>query len=181
MRVSLASTYNDPSLNTAQKDSELSLGFQIDASGMTAKSEDGQDLGPIHSAKLSLDAPADYYVFCCSHTFDFRLFGDFDADSCLVIDDSQRFAKELETELAELVDIEGMGYGPVQYIDPVRGAHLYFREERPIVQMSKHLRYFYQNEYRLVWVFDPKRLVSPIPHLDLVLPGLPEYSRLEKL
>lgn len=181
LRVSLASTYDDPSLNLAQKDSELSLTFQIDSSGMTARSEDGVDLGPIHSATFSLEVPDDYYVFCCSHTFDFRLFDDFDADSCLVIEDSHRFAEEIMGELSKVMNIKDRTYGPVQYIDPVRGAHHHFGEKRPIVQMAKHLRYFYQNEYRLVWVFDPDKGVTPDPYVDLILSGLPEYSRLEEL
>ena len=126
LRVSLASTYDDPSLNPAQNDSELSMTFQIDSSGMTARSEDGVDLGPIHTAKFSLEVPADYYVFCCSHTFDFRLFDDFDADCCLVIEDSRRFAEEFADEISKVVNVKERAYGPVQYIDPVTGAHVHF-------------------------------------------------------
>lgn len=176
IRISLASTYDDESLNKSQRDSELNIPLQIDPKGVRIKLPDGTETTPVSIPSFRLEAP-DYYVLCCAHTFDRRLFGDFDADSCLVIDDLPRFSDELHAAVSTEVDVLDRGVGPVEYVDPVRAGHRFGGNNRPIVQMSKHIRYYYQNEYRLVWVFNPAEKDIQ-PHLDLVIPSLPDYTRL---
>jgi hypothetical protein len=147
-RVCPASFYNDPSLNPARSDDELSVTFFAQPRDVAITTMDGRPIEPIRPVELSFRTQADYYVWCCSKCYDYRLFDDFDADACLVIFDSERFARLL-IEALEARKPGWMGLGSsVNYIDPYQPSS----DGRPFVQMTKHFRHYYQQEYRVVWL-----------------------------
>ena len=76
-KVSLASTFSDPSLNTAQMDDEMKAVFIPQQKDVTLTTEEGHKIDLVEGSEFSLHAPTDYYIFCSSHSFDYRLFGDF--------------------------------------------------------------------------------------------------------
>ena len=76
-KVSLASSFLDPSLNAAQKDDEMKTIYYPHPDEVQIKTQDGRRLDGIKKIELIHEAPVDYYIFCSSLSFDVRLFGDF--------------------------------------------------------------------------------------------------------
>jgi len=94
-----------------------------------------------------------FYVLCLASRFDFRMFHDFDADAALLIHNSNEFARRVNTAMALVVDAEP-DMRDVQYYDPYQ-----VRREQLIPGFSKHFRYAYQNEVRMIW--RPKSGTTP--------------------
>ena len=163
IRIMPASFYTDPSLNQAIKDSELQIHFFGLPSEVKLEVFDGKTgkpkgrMRPNGNLRYTLEARSDYYVYCLSSAFSIRLFGDFEADSCLIIrrpDFMVRVAEEFNRAQAGWECIAGN----VDYYDPlnVKGSELG-------VQFSKHFRFAYQQEFRMVWLPpDPRTLLEPV-------------------
>ena len=172
-KVSLASSYLDPSLNVAQMDDEMKAIFHISSDNITIKDKHGNIIKPIGNVDFSYETLRDYYVFCTSGKFDIRLFSDFDTDSCLFIYNSQKFADELIAELGNHIEIEDFAYKMVEYIDPIQNR---LRDLTPIIEFHKHIKYLYQYEYRHVII---TKNGSPTPkHIYLTLNSIQNYSEL---
>jgi hypothetical protein len=105
-----------------------------------------------------LKAPTNYYAYCLAGDFDIRLFGDFDADACLLITDIVTFVERLVCAVApKLPGWNGVGTG-VKYVDPLNTT----KEEIDLL-FCKDFRYAYQKEYRLIWTPpNPKTNLDPI-------------------
>jgi len=147
-RISPAESYNDPSLNHAIKDDELSIELIAPKDEVKLTTMNGDPIIPVSDIKMEFQLPSNYYVFCLSETFNIRLFEDFEADSCLVINNANEFVKRMQTEFNKTVPGWMPIASPVEYVDPYR----YSKNGRqPIVHISKHIRYFYQKEFRLIW------------------------------
>lgn len=87
-----------------------------------------------------------FYVFCAAGSFDPRLFDDFQADACLLIRDLNRFGLPLLREFAAVAGMPRQVHGSVHYEDPLHPV-----KENHLVEMTKHFRYEYQREWRMVW------------------------------
>ncbi|HCG7131726.1 TPA: hypothetical protein NJ327_004543 [Vibrio parahaemolyticus] len=171
-KVSLASSFSDPSLNAAQMDDEMKAIYTPHPSEVKMTTMDGEDIQGVQSIILTFEATQDYYIFCSSAGFDVRLFGDFEADACLFIYDSHRFAEDLHKAVSTKVRVEDYGYKNVTYVDPVRPK----KGNPPPVEFHKHIEYLYQNEYRHVFV----PYVSENKPRDLFL-SIPEASSYTEL
>lgn len=171
-KVSLASSFSDPSLNSAQMDDELKAIYNPHPKDFKITTLDGKEVEGILSAELTYQAPNDYYAFCTSFEFDVRLFGDFESDACLFIYDSQKFSDQLYEKIASKVVILDQGYKPVVYSDPIRPEH----KKPPSVEFHKHIKYLYQNEFRHVFIPDK---VSETPRdLYISMPEAEAYTEL---
>jgi len=95
LKISLASTFSDSSLNVAQMDDELKAIYNPHPRDIQMTMLDGRPIEGILNVELTLEAPNDYYVFCSAFGFDVRLFGDFEADACLFIYDSEIFSSPI--------------------------------------------------------------------------------------
>ncbi len=147
LRVSLASTYLDPSLNPAIQDDELTslvhfppgtrLQVQLESGGY----EDIQGIQGLLNHKRTCN---DYYVFCASSAFDPRAFDDFKSayDACVLIHDWEEFFNRIESQPAPGKKISG---GSVVYLDPFNPL------KDSAVMFVKHWRYAYQQEWRIIW------------------------------
>lgn len=171
VRISPASSYDDPSLNPALRDKELELSIHPLSSGWKMKAHDAKTgehnggIQPKDSVHTAL-SETDYYVYCLSLSFAPRLFLDFDADACLVIRKPNDFEKMVLSILEDkLQGWKGGGKGVV-YIDPLNCPTADID-----VFYSKHFRYAYQREYRLTW-----RPPSPRQALDHVLIDVPDIE-----
>ncbi|WP_195848916.1 hypothetical protein [Providencia stuartii] len=172
-KISLASSFSDPSLNTAQMDDEMKATFHISPDRVTISDTRGNVIKPIGPVNFIYETDRDYYVFCSSGEFDIRMFGNFEADSCLFIYDSQRFADDLISGLRNYIEIEEYVYQMVEYVDPVLTKT---RKDEPIIEFYKHIKYLYQREYRHVII--PKK-TSPVPKdVFLTLDSAKDYSEL---
>lgn len=159
-RIAPASSYADPSLNAAQFDEELrhaavtpnqQLVFKV----YGRRTPDGpEEELPVTPLELNhyMNVPP-FYVLCLTSRFDFRMFHDFDADSALVIHDRTEFSRRVNEAMAPAVDAEP-DMRDVQYYDPY-----HVRREELIPGFSKHFRYAYQNEVRMIW--RPKSGATP--------------------
>lgn len=187
IRISPASSYDDPSLNAARRDQELERGLIDPAFELTAT------LGPM-GEKFSADdrnlyattvqSATNYYVFCLAAGYELRLFDDFEADACLVITDPDRFARGLGDAAAR--QLPGWLYrcACVRYVDSVQrisGAQAINREEfAPF--FCKDFRYSYQKEVRAAWLPpDPRASRAALDHLFVELGCLKDYCELIEL
>lgn len=174
-KVSLASSFVDPSLNTAQMDDEMRAIYHPHPDDIKITTQDGQELNGVARLELIREAAKDYYIFCSSASFDVRLFGDFNADSCLFIYDYQSFSDELFGKVSEKIPISCHAYKQVSYVDPIRPD----KGDPPPVEFHKHMKYLYQDEFR--HVFNPNNNANNPKDLFLVMPESKRYTELVSL
>lgn len=126
IRLSPASKYNDPSLNTSIRDDELNFTKILPSGRITYTSE------------------YDYYCFCSSWIHNNRLVADFSADCVIVIKDPHEFFRRMLTafqgEPGKVV------FNKVNYIDPLLPGD----GQLDSIAFVKHFRFSYQFEHRLV-------------------------------
>lgn len=153
LKITLASSYDDPSLNPAQRDDELhhlsrTPNKQI-LFTLRGLDQNGQEVDMPHQPLEYFEgiSSSDFYVWCCSAAYDARIFGDFkEYDAALVIRDQRAFTDRLERTMKAKLGGGQMQSGRVAYYDPydVDPASL-----RPI--FVKNFQYLYQNEQRFAW------------------------------
>jgi hypothetical protein len=154
IRVSPASSYDDPSLDPARRDNELAVVYEVhprEAELRVQKPDGtpGEKIDLIGNLRLDYSFPKgyDYYVFCMSSGVDLRLFGDFTSDACLLMLDPEQFSERM-IKAFEKATKGWTGIGlPVTYVDPLNPPR-----GKPDPAFVKHFRYWYQKEHRLVWI-----------------------------
>ncbi|MFH1885204.1 MAG: hypothetical protein ABIM40_00785 [Pseudomonadota bacterium] len=177
MRISPASMYNDSSLNHATKDDELSISTCISKDGAKLTVFDGKtkklkgDIEPIGDITYTAKSKTDYYLSCFSLSYSPRLFLDFEADSCLIIKNRDEFVEKVLSSFEKQLSGWSGWSDIVTYIDPLN-----FSSPEIDIFTSKHFRYAYQNEFRLLWLPDqPKSDLMPI---FIKLPDLKNFCNL---
>jgi len=141
IRFAAASSYRDPSLNSAIQDDELGFTYYPGKAGPPlCKLPTPTDADWIH-----VRHPSDYYVQCLSLRFAPRLFDDFEADCCLIIYDGKEFGRRVLPVLkARFPDWLVTAFG-MTYIDPDNPG------DGPILlPTAKHMKYIYQQEQRIL-------------------------------
>jgi len=89
----------------------------------------------------------DYYALCLSSVYDHRLFDDFEADCCLVIDNPKLFSERVGIAAGHSLRHASVMLGrPITYYDPFDSV-----PEEVDVHWSKDFRFWYQRELRFVW------------------------------
>lgn len=153
VRVAPATTYDDPSLNSALCDDELKVCTCIPKDEMKATVLDKEtrkpkgDLELTNDVTVAVTSDTNYYVWCMTSSLSIRLFQDFDVDACVIIHSPSEFAKRLSRAMSKR--IVGWEYVlvPVRYIDP------YLDTPDTLEPFGcKHFKYAYQKEIRLVWL-----------------------------
>jgi hypothetical protein len=177
IRISSAASYDDPSLNAAIRDTELEISQILLPSEVELEVFDGKTgqrkgtITPAGHITFTAKANTNYYAYCLASRFDLRMFGDFDADACVVIKEPVRFVEAIQAEWdRRMPGWDGVAL-PVNYIDPFGDAG-----DDPDVFSSKHFRYGYQREFRCIWLPPTKRDV--LDPLFLELGSLREYCEL---
>jgi len=179
LRVQSASYYASPSHNGATRDDELSLPISLalsreDIIKVVRNPQDVPDGSVEQRVDATCNAGTDYWLYCISNTVEPRLFVDFQADSCVVIRDKERFQRLLTLQSVAKFPNTGHRHGKVAYIDPLRPSTVEID-----VPMSKHFRYEYQSEYRFVW--RPVKPMANLPYVDLELGSLKGIAELISL
>ncbi len=157
IRISPASTYSDPSLNKAIKDDELSLDFYLSPSEFKLEAFDGRTgiskgIIELIDHRFTVTTKSNYYVYCFSSILDPRLFCDFEYDACLIVKDTEEFARRVVEALREQLPGWQASFAKVEYVDPVMANPI-----KTLIPIAKHFRYAYQKELRFIW-FPPKPL-----------------------
>jgi hypothetical protein len=135
IRLSPASQYNDATAINAVRDDELNLRwFDKTLTAQTAEVED-------------------YYALCMASQYDYRLFNDFGANSCVAIHNPTEFSNRLRAATAQHNStnpdrrIRALYDAPMIYFDPFA---LVAPETAAEVHFCKHFRFAYQTEFRFV-------------------------------
>lgn len=176
LRIQSASYYATPDHNGAIRDDELSLPLSLALSRddiiKVVLNPQGLPDGPIEQrVDVTYNAGTDYWLYCVSSAVEPRLFVDFQADSCVIINDKVRFQRLLTLQSAAKFPNTGHRHGNAIYIDPLRPSSAIID-----VPMSKHFRYEYQREYRFVW--RPVKPMANVPYIELELGSLEGIAEL---
>jgi hypothetical protein len=151
LRIQPASNYNDPSLNHAIRDDELSISrvlLKSESQMEVVHSKSGfkGPIEPLGDITVSTRSTTNYFASCFAAQFASRLYDDFEADACLYIRSRAQFKQRLwKATLSRLCGWNFRG-GRVGYIDPHRAG--------PYVDVffNKAQKYWYQHEFRFVWI-----------------------------
>lgn len=164
IKVRAASYYKDPSLNYAISDDELRFTVYPNVSDINLLAPSGP-VGTISvkGARFGLTHPGDFYIFCATSRFSLRLFQDFKVDSCLIIYDHADFVRRFHSAIARNHPDWLFRDSAVAYVDPYNPG-----PTSPVIPISKHLRFAYQQERRLV-LQPPTSIPPALPDLDLTI------------
>lgn len=167
IRVNPASSYNDPSLNKAVQDRELSQTIILPQGTKLKKKMplgEYEEIKGIQNMSVTNSYPTDFYVYCMAKVFQYRLFDDFDADACLLIYDLEifldKFLNCLKTHYSDWL----LESGEIRYYDP------FFPNNSSSIPFNKHFRFWYQCEFRIVLI--PKSPVEKLEPVDLEIGSL---------
>jgi hypothetical protein len=167
IRLGPAASYDDPSLDIARKDDELSFQMDIDTSVFPVLGPGARNVGPRFPIRGSYKT--NYYILCTSSCLRARLFLDFDAEACLIINNPEKFKERLFRSITSTLPLFSLKAKRVEYYDPLWVAPV---EVRPI--FSKHFRYAYQEEVRFAAI--PPDSVSNLDPVFLSLGSLKDIA-----
>jgi len=164
-----ATKYDNPTLNEAIRDDELTL-MQQSCRATINSLQDWRTgirhdfdrpvpiIGPL---KQETRYESNCYMACFGRRYEYRLFDDFGYDSCLVIREPQLFVERIRACMALAVPGWDFCAAAVSYRDPCHPT------PTDDVLFSKHFRFTYQKEFRTVWEGPTRQgTLEPIP-LDL--------------
>lgn len=112
--------------------------------------------------RQAIRSKTDFYIYCTSSRYHYRLIDDFDADAFILFSDPSAFSDRFAEAVRAALPDHTVGAGPVQYFDPYDGPG---NTVDPL--FWKHFRYAYQSEYRFVWVPPQDR-----KHMEPIFVGL---------
>jgi len=178
IRFTGASSYQDPSLNHAIRDSELKIEIHAHPSTVTLTVIDERSgkpkrqIEPIGNITFAQETSTDYYVYCLAQAFSPRLIGDFEADSMIVIQKPGEFLTRIMVALKnEMMHGWSFDNKNVRYVDPLRSN----RNDLDVF-FNKHFRYAYQREYRIICL--PKERIKKLDPIFVHVNGLREIATL---
>jgi hypothetical protein len=180
IRISPASSYDKKNHNDAIRDRETLWDFTIPtyreyARGQTGVWHDNKFFDITHGdLALTMSTP-DYYMFCFSHEIDRRLPTDFESDSALIIYDRGKFLRRIKAAFFAARPGWKTIDGDVFYYDP----YLDFQKTLQL-QMTKHFSYFYQKEYRIVFM-TPSPLTEKLDYIKINVGSMTDYAKLVSL
>jgi hypothetical protein len=152
LRVAPASYFNDPSLNSAQRDDELQHWAVTPNEQLMVKfygqDAEGNEIEiPVEKKEFFRGMGVhDFYVWCCGLGYDARLFHEFEVDAVLVIRNMDEFRSRFSLAMEKELPGWAMKDGPLAYYDPYD-----IRREQLVPIFVKNIRYLHQNEYRFAW------------------------------
>jgi hypothetical protein len=188
IRIMPASSYFDPSLNTAIRDNELKTSvlippnevkfqdfyknIKVSVGDKEGNLEDFAEI--VGNWKYTRVSNTDFYVYCLAYEYSHRMFGDFEADCCLVITNPSEFLKRILEKFNEVMPNYSASHYSVRYYDPLNVG----KNELPFY-FSKDFGYSYQKEYRIVWL--PPEKTMELEPVFLKLGNLEDCCELIKL
>lgn len=173
LRLRAASEYKGEvdQRDLARHDDELKSHQYISGNRVRITNRSAQTIPVIGNLKQTTTFTVDYFVLCCSHEFDYRLFAAFKnnrdepADDCLVIRNVDEFARRLEVAGQKKLPGWEFYHNPVMYFDPHNPAP----DETISPGSHKDFKYAYQREYRFLWfpVSESSKVESKSVHLEI--------------
>lgn len=178
LRVAPASYYRDPSLNFSIRDSELEFTQELYGAKVhhppngdySVPRGEWIEMPIIGNVKSTVRSDSDYFISCFSSAYEYRLYDDFEAEGCLVVEDIARFTKSLKSRMEEVLPGWAFSFGGVDYRDP------YHPTPKLNIFFCKHFRHAYQREFRFAWQPPTKR--ESLKPIYLELGPLKDYCEL---
>lgn len=167
-RICSASYYDSDEHNHARRDKEMQRCFKLNP-----RNKDFAKW-PATDGCASITAASDYYLFSLTEIYNSRLFGDFAANSCLVIFDKKKFLFRLQRAVATQLPGWQIQVSRVNYYDPVR-----INPANITVPNFKPFKHAYQEELRLLCL--PPTPVSELPPFEVKLGPLDDCATLADL
>lgn len=162
IRLAAAGFYRDIELGLVRSDDELNKHSYSPGEYIKIINPDGSESPIIGDLKRTKTAP-EYYALCMSCDWDMDLFGDFGANSCVVIHDTDEFASRLQKSAEPVIGDWYYHHNPVEYFDPYEMGHNQYFD----AAMSKDFRFAYQREYRYIWASLKEQEASGFKYLNL--------------
>lgn len=174
IRIAPASYYDDPSLNSAIRDEELSFEVQARADRLVIEDIQGAQIPTFGQVKFKIESNTNYYVHCFASKYTYREYDDFNADCCIIIDKP----RELFQKMMKAVEKEKPGFkgfaSPVKYLDPLNSS-----PDEVDIFLTKHFKYSYQNEVRTVWL--PEEPTSQLEPFFINIGSMTRYARIVRI
>lgn len=160
IRIAPASGYTNGNLLHAQQDLEVQRDFTIPTAELAIKGYqhatiEGKSYDISQGDVRIVETVPDYYVYCLCRQIDWRLPTDFESDAALVIHDAKQFQRRFFDAMREKLGGWDMKNGEVIYYDP----YLDYKRHK-VLEMTKHLRFYYQKEFRLLARPGKKRRIA---------------------
>jgi hypothetical protein len=178
IRVSPASSYNDPSLNSAINDDELTVCTRIPKNEVSITLLDKEngvpkgDIPLISDITVNISSSTDYYVWCMAYSLDIRLFDDFESDACVIIHEPARLFERMRQQMLSHIGNWDTFVAKVRYFDPC------LTNSKHVEPFGcKHFRYSYQKELRIMWLPTAKATMELSPQ-ELSLGSLEDICEL---
>ena len=125
---------------------------------------------------FELGTVSNFWLYCMSNALIPRLFSDFEADACVVVDKQQFISRVREEWNRSRSGATNLSSGPVRYDDPVGAYAEWERESQTTNFFTKTFRYVYQNEFRFVGL--PRSCSEDLGHIELELGPLDDIGEL---
>lgn len=148
LRIQPASSFASPQHNAAVGDTETVRSFKVVVSAedlLNRSIADGAQMNA--QLEFTITSFTDYWITCFGRSLQPRMAVDFEADSMLVVYNSEEFRRRLRKAVRNVTDYSKMGHGPVKYFDP----YLPTFDIRNI-PLIKPFKYYYQHEFRYYWL-----------------------------
>ena len=176
LRIQPATFFAETYHNEAIRDDELTHTLSLvlsrdDVIKLVTNPQDVPPNIPDQRANVTMKWPSDYWLYCVSSAMEARLFVDYNADSCVIIKDREKFVQLLGDAGTRALSGIPMRYGPADYVDP-----LLPKTHNIFVPFAKHFKYTYQNEYRFCWL--PPKIIPKLQHVDVQIGSLKDFSEL---
>ena len=130
-------------------------------------------------AAFNIEMLTDYWMFCMAGVLDQRLFADFEADCCVIIE-RKPFAERLLRSAKSLLPNGEIFFDTVDYVDPLGALSSNVQISRSLpVYLTKLFRYTYQEEIRFVCV--PNRYQGRLETKTLEIGPISDIAELVSL
>lgn len=172
IRFGSASSFDNPSLNAAQKDLELEKSSNRPGQSLRIERSDGRAVSPIGDVTFTTRSareignqlvPVDYWLSSWSIEFDPRLCHEFGANAIIVVWDPDEFAERVERAVERKRPGWTFADIPIQYFDPYDLQPSPNRRLHP--SATKDFAFGYQRELRLAMIQPDE----PIPSGDAIV------------
>tara|TARA_R110001583_G_C5558663_1_gene400980 strand:+ start:110 stop:982 length:873 start_codon:yes stop_codon:yes gene_type:complete len=169
IRISPASYYDDPSLNQAIRDDELSMTIEAHPSSVKITNSKGESIEPIGNVSFRIESKTNYYVHCFASNYTYREYDDFEANACIVIKNPEAVLGKIISTFEEEIPGFICYAESVRYIDPLQS-----KKDDVELFLSKHFKYSYQNEFRIIWI--PGTEVKMLDPVFIEIGSMEEYA-----
>jgi len=167
-RIASAAYYDSNEHNHARRDTELQRHVKLNP-----RDSNFSQLQAV-GGWATVAADTDYYLFSLTETYNSRLFGDFAANSCLVVFDKRKFLSRLQRAAAKQLPGWQLQVSRVNYYDPVR-----IDPSKIVVPSFKPFRHAYQEELRLTCL--PPQPTARLEPIQIELGPLDDCATLADL